>query len=65
MDSKNTTFLEVDDESYLITDQYFFGSKWYNYEDSYTYYNVIVNNRLPYKKVTMNMLLDIMININR
>ena len=49
-DSKNTSFLDVDNESYLIIDQYFFGSKWYNYEDSYTYYNIIVNNRLPYKK---------------
>ena len=56
---KNISFFQLDDESYLITDQYLFGSNWYNYEDSYNYYNINVNNILPYKKVIMNMLLDI------
>ena len=33
-----------------MTDQSFFGYIWYNYEDSYNYYDINVNNILPYKK---------------
>ena len=50
MDTKNLSLFELNDESYLMTDQHLFGSKWYNYEDSYNYYNINVNNILPYKK---------------
>ena len=34
MAPKNISFFELDDESYLIIDQYFIGFKWYCYEDS-------------------------------
>ena len=50
MDSKNINFFELDNKSYLMIDQYLFGSKWYNYEDAYSYYDIDVNNILPYKK---------------
>ena len=62
MDSKNISLFGLDDKSYLIINQSFFGHKWYNYEDSYNYYDINVNNILTYKKVIMNMLLDILIN---
>ena len=48
MGTKTISFFVLDDESYLITDQYLFGSKWYNY--SYNYYNINVNNILPDEK---------------
>ena len=61
MDPETITFYELDDESYNIVDQYLFGSNSYGYDDSYNYYDVNVNNILtPYKKVILNMLLDIM-----
>ena len=62
MDTKNISLFGLDDKSYLIINQSFFGYKWYNYEDSYNYYDINVNNTLTYKKVIMNMLLDILIN---
>ena len=62
MDTKNISLFGLDDKSYLIINQSFFGYKWYNYEDSYNYYDINFNNILTYKKVIMNMLLDILIN---
>ena len=50
MDSENISFSELDNKSYLITYQYIFGSKWYNYKDSYSYHNINVNNTVTYKK---------------
>ena len=50
MDSKNISFFELDDKSYLLIDQNLFGSKWYNYKDAYNYYDTDVNNILLYKK---------------
>ena len=50
MDTKNISFFELDDKSYLITNQSFLGCKRYNYEDSYNYYDITVNNILLYKK---------------
>ena len=50
MNTKNISFFELDDKSYLITDQSFLGYKWYNYEDSYNYYDINVNYLLLYKK---------------
>ena len=44
---KNGTKNKLYDESYLLNDHYFFGSKWCNYEESYNYYNIDVNNILP------------------
>ena len=50
MAQKNISFFECDDESYLITSHYLSNSRWYRYEDAYNYYNINVNNILPYKK---------------
>ena len=50
MNTKNISFFELDDKSYLITDQSFLGYKRYNYEDSYNYYDINVNYLLLYKK---------------
>ena len=61
MAQENITFNESDDESYYIVDQYLLGSRCYGYEDSYNYYDININNILTsYKKMIMNMLLDIM-----
>ena len=50
MASKNISFFEVDDESYLLIDHHFLIPKWYNYKDAYNYYDIGVNNILRYKK---------------
>ena len=50
MAQRNISFFECDDESYLITNQYLFGSRIYEYENANSYYNINVNNILPYKK---------------
>ena len=50
MAPKNISFIEQDDKSYLLIDHYFLVSKWYFYEDTYNYYDIDVNNILPYKK---------------
>ena len=57
---KSIIFYELNDESYDIVDLYLFRSRCYGYEDSYNYYDINVNN---VKKVIMNMLLDIMMQI--
>ena len=48
MAQRNVRFFECDDESYIIVDYYLFGSKFYWYENAYSYYNVNVNNILLY-----------------
>ena len=61
MTQEKITFNESDDESYYIVDQYLLDSRFYGYEDSYNYYDININNILTsYKKMIMNMLLDIM-----
>ena len=50
MAPKNTSFFEQDDESYLLIVHYFRIDHWHNYEDAYNYYDIDVNNILPYKK---------------
>ena len=50
MDTKNISFFECDDESYIIVDNYLFNSRFCGYEDSYNYYDINVNNIIPYKK---------------
>ena len=65
MDTKNISFFESDDESYIIVDNYLFNSRFCRYEDSYNYYDINVNNIIPIKKVIMNTLLDILMQINR
>ena len=65
MAPKNISFIKQNDKSHLLIDHYFLVSKWYFYEDAYNYYDIDVNNILPYKKVIMKMLLDILINIDQ
>ena len=65
MDTKNISFFESDDESYIIVDNYLFNSRFCRYEDSYNYYDINVNNIIPIKKVIMNTSLDILMQINR
>ena len=59
MAQKNISFYEYDDGSYDMVDRYlcdiFFG-----YKGSYNYCDIDVDKILLYKKVTMNILLDIM-----
>ena len=65
MDTKSISFFECDDESYIIVDNYLFNSRFCRYEDSYNYYDINVNNIIRIKKVIMNTLLDILMQINR
>ena len=60
MAQENTSFFEFYDESYLIIDKYLSNSRWYGYEYAYNYYDIDVIYILPYKKVIMNLLLDIL-----
>ena len=50
MAQENISFFECDDDSYIIVDNYLFGSRFYEYEDSYKNYDINVNNILPNKK---------------
>ena len=50
MAQRNISFIKCDNESYVLVDQYLFGSRFHGYEDSYNYYNISVNNILLYKK---------------
>ena len=65
MDSKNLSFLEQDDESYLLIDHYFLISKWYNYKILTIIMILMLIIYYCVKKVIMNMLLDILINIGQ
>ena len=59
MTQKNVSFYEYDDGSYNLVDQYLYGI-FFGYKDSYNYYDIDVDRILLYKKVTINILLDIM-----
>ena len=50
MAQRNISFIKCDNESYVLVDQYLFGSRFHGYEDFYNYYNNSVNNILMYKK---------------
>ena len=50
MAQRNISFIKSDNESYVLVDQYLFGSRFHGYEDSHNYYNISVNNILLYKK---------------
>ena len=65
MDSKNLSFFEQDDESYLLIDHYFLISKWYNYKILTIIMILMLIIYYCVKKVIMNMLLDILINIDQ
>ena len=59
MAQENISFYEYSDGSYYIVDLYFY-DRFFGYEDSYKYYDIDVDKILLYKKVIINMLLDIM-----
>ena len=58
MDQKNIMFFENDDKSYTIIDL-FLNSRFLGYKESYNYYDIVVDKILLFKKVIMNILLDI------
>ena len=51
-------FFENDDKSYTMVDWYI-NSRYWEYIDSYNYYDIDVDKILLFKKVIMNILLDI------
>ena len=57
MDQKNM-FFENDDKSYTVVDLYL-NDKFLGYKGSYNYYDIDVDKILLFKKVIMNILLDI------
>ena len=50
MAQRNISFIKCDNESYVLVDQYLFGSRFHGYEYFYNYYNNSVNNIPLYKK---------------
>ena len=59
MAEENIMFLENDDKSYTVVYS-FINSKRYEYIDSYNYYDIDVDKISLFKKVIMNILLDMM-----
>ena len=58
MAQENIRFYEYDDGSYNLVDRYLY-DRFFEYKDSYNYYDIDVDRILLYKKVTINFLLDI------
>ena len=56
---ENISLRKWNDGSYLITDMYLDNNRFYGYKDSFNYYDIDVDKIIVYKKVTMNILLDI------
>ena len=52
-------FFENDDKSYTVVDQYINSNRYLEYIDSYNWYDIDVDKMLLFKKVIMNILLDI------
>ena len=59
MDQENITFFKIDDKSYTMVDLYLNNNIFFGYKDSYNYYDIDVDKILLFKKVIMNILLDI------
>ena len=55
-------FFESDDKSYTMVNQYI-NNRYLECIDSYNYYDIDVNKMLLFKKVIMNILLDITMQI--
>ena len=62
MDQENIMFFENDDKSYTMVDQYI-NNRYLKYIDSYNYYDIDVDKILLLKKIVINVLLDIMMQI--
>ena len=58
MDQENIMFFENDDKSYAMVDLYL-NDRFLGYKGSYNYYDIDVDKILLFKKVIMNILLDI------
>ena len=58
MDQNNITSFESNDKSYIMVDLYL-NNRFLGYKDSYNYYDIDVDKILLFKKVIMNILLDI------
>ena len=63
MDQENITFFKIDDKSYTMVDLYLNNNIFFGYKDSYNYYDIDVDKILLFKKVMVNILLDIMMYI--
>ena len=59
MDQENIMFFKIDDKSYTMVDLYLNNNIFFGYKDSYNYYDIDVDKILLFKKVIMNILLDI------
>ena len=46
-------------KSYTVADQYINSKRYLGYKDSYNYYDIDIDKILLFKKVIMNILLDI------
>ena len=62
MAEENIMFFENDDKSYTMVDQYI-NNRYLKYIDSYNYYDIDVDKILLLKKIVINVLLDIMMQI--
>ena len=58
MDQESIMFFENDDKSYTMVDPYL-NDRFLGYKDSCNYYDIDVDKILLFKKVIMNILLDI------
>ena len=64
MAQENIWFCEYNERSYNMVDYYLTDGNFFQYEDSYNYYDIDVDKiLLCKKKVIMNILLDIMMYI--
>ena len=64
MAQENIWFCEYNEGSYNMVDYYLTDGNFFQYEDSYNYYDIDVDKiLLCKKKVIMNILLDIMMYI--
>ena len=63
MDQENITFFKIDDKSYTMVDLYLNNNIFFGYKDSYNYYDIDVDKILLFKKVMVNILLDMMMYI--
>ena len=63
MDQENIMFFKIDDKSYTMVDLYLNNNIFFGYKDSYNYYDIDVDKILLFKKVMVNILLDMMMYI--
>ena len=63
MDQENIMFFKIDDKSYTMVDLYLYNNIFFGYKDSYNYYDIDVDKILLFKKVMVNILLDMMMYI--